>query len=372
MEKTSVYFMDIDEAWDKKVLSQKNFDIYHLSGWINASTTIDQGEPKGVVAEYKGKEVLLPLMVRQIDCNYWDGTSTYGYGGPLDDDALTHEELDLMLEAIQAFLFEEGCVSLFMRLHPIINDDRAPTVGKMVEHGLTLSSDLTKTEEEHWKETQNQHRRGIRKALREGVTTKIEALNEENAKVFSEIYNETMSTVGATDYYFFDNDYYYNLSKNLQGRLLLITAYLDDKAIASSLYTVCQEPGIIQYHLGGTLNDYRKLQPAKLITHVIREWGRQNNYKLLHLGGGVGAKLDSLYHYKKGFSSQEQTFKTYRLVVNPEKYAELVETVGISGEDLNSEFFPLYRMKAPVINEDEAAVEETTESRAEDPVNRIA
>ncbi len=154
-----------------------------------------------------------------------------------------------------------------------------------------------------------------------------------------------MSKVEADDYYFFSNDYYYDLSKNLQGRLLLITAYEDEKAIASSLYTVCEESGIMQYHLGGTLDDYRKLQPSKLITHVARDWGRRNNHKLLHLGGGLGAKLDSLYEYKKGFSSQELSFRTFRLVVNPEKYAEWVTDLGLPTEDLNSDFFPLYRKK---------------------------
>ena len=297
-------------------------------------------------------------MIREIDAKYWDATSTYGYGGPLVDDTVTTDELDIMLKGLQDFLYEEGCVSLFMRLHPIINKERErpPAIGKIIKHGLTVASDLTKSEEEYWQETQNQHRRGIKKAMKMDVTTKVEALDEENAKIFSKIYEETMANVGATDYYFFDDNYYYNLSKNLQGRLLLITAYQEDKPIASSLYTACEESGIMQYHLGETLDDYRKLQPAKLITHVARDWGRENNYKLLHLGGGLGASLDSLYKYKKGFSSpsEEFDFKTYRLIVNPEKYAELVAKVGLSEEDLNSDFFPLYRKKAALASEDEA------------------
>ena len=88
-------------------------------------------------------------MIREIDAKYWDATSTYGYGGPLVDDTVTTDELDIMLKGLQDFLYEEGCVSLFMRLHPIINKERErpPAIGKIIKHGLTVASDLTKSEE---------------------------------------------------------------------------------------------------------------------------------------------------------------------------------------------------------------------------------
>lgn len=344
MDKVCVSFRAIDEDWDKEILDY-NLDIYHLSKWIKASTFIDEGTPQGIVAKYKHKKMFFPILIRHIDDEYWDATSTYGYGGPVIDNDLTDNEINMMLEEIKLFLFKEGCVSLFMRLHPILNKELIPTVGTVITHGLTLMSDLTKSEDEHWKETQNQHRRGIKKALKMNVTTKIEPLTEERALVFSNIYKETMENLEASQYYFFNDSYFYALSKNLRERLLLITAYKDDQAIASTICTVCKESGIMQFHLGGTLNYYKNLQPSKLITHVARDWGRQNNYKILHLGGGVGAKLDSLYEYKKGFSSQELLFKTYRLITNAKEYSKLVSNIGLNEDDLDSDFFPLYRKK---------------------------
>ncbi len=350
MNKTHVELIGIDENWDKEV-SNYNFDIYHLSGWLNTSTVIDGGKPKGIIAQYENKKILFPIIVRNINDEYWDATSTYGYGGPLFDSTLTNHDIDTILEEVRLFLYQKGCVSLFMRLHPIINKDWLPTVGTALTHGLTLVSDLTKSEDEHWKETQNQHRRGIKKSLKMGVTTRVETFTMERAMVFSNIYKETMKSVNAGQYYFFDDLYFFNLSKSLQDRLLLITAYKDDLAIASSLYTICEESGIMQYHLGGTLDDYRNLQPSKLITHIAREWGRNNEYKALHLGGGVGAKLDALYEYKKGFSSQELLFKTYRLVVNPDEYEKLVADIDLDEDEISSDYFPLYR-KRKVIEED--------------------
>ncbi|WP_435979261.1 GNAT family N-acetyltransferase [Psychrobacter sp. DM4] len=361
MHKVTVEFRDIDKKWDKDILNH-NFDIYHLSGWITASASMDGGRPQGIVAEYKNKKLFLPIIVRDIDGKYWDATSTYGYSCPLIDETLTDDETNGIFEEVRHFLFKAGCVSLFTRLHPIINKEWIPSVGRAFTHGLTLVCDLTKSKDEHWAETQNQHRRGIKKALKMDVTTKIERLNEDNIKVFSKIYKETMTHINADDYYFFDDNYFNGLSKNLYDRLLLVSAYKDGKAIASSIYTCCKESGIMQFHLGGTLNEYRRLQPSKLITHVARDWGRQNHYKALHLGGGVGSNLDTLYEYKKGFSSQSLLFKTYRLIINQPEYDSLVDSVGFDEEELDSDFFPLYRQiavkKVQTVEESPEIVEE--------------
>lgn len=334
-------FLSLDNCWDKEVQNH-TFDIYHLSGWLKSSSAIDGGEAKGLMVKFNNKNILFPLIARKLDNDYWDATSTYGFGGPLGESKFTVEELDILLEFTLDFLKKEKCVSWFLRLNPILNKDWNSSIGTLVEHGPTLSSDLTKTEEEHWSETQNQHRRGIKKAIKSGVEIEISSLNEENCIVFSKIYAETMRHLNASKFYFFDDSYFLKLAKNLSERLILVTAYYEGLAISSSIYSHCKESGIMQYHLGGTLNDYRNLQPAKLITHKAIEWGRQNDYKTLHLGGGLGAQRDSLYSYKKGFSSNEHLFKTHRFIVDYDKYKDLLEVD--TRIDILDGFFPLYRL----------------------------
>ena len=343
MNNTNVFLVELDAEWDQEILNYQ-FDIYHLSGWVKASTIIDGGRAQGVIAKYNDKKFFLPIIIRDIDAKYWDAISPYGYGGPVLDDSLTDYEMNTLLEAIKVFLYRQGCVSLFTRLNPIVNKDWSSNIGTLVTHGFTLISDLSKSEDEHWQETQNQHRRGIKKALSQNIVAEVESLDVQGIEIFLGIYRETMTKVGADDYYFFDENYFYHLADNLQDRLLLVTAYDNDKAIAASIYTACKESGIMQFYLGGTLNEYRKLQPSKLITHVAREWGRQNGYKVLHFGGGLSCNSDSLYEYKKGFSSQQLVFKTWRLITNVEKYVQLVNTDDeLTENELQSDFFPLYR-----------------------------
>lgn len=345
MEKFSCKLVAIDSNWDQYVCMFKH-DVYHLSGWLNASKLIEKdAECKGLVIEMKGMYILIPLLCQNISNSWWDARSAYGYGGPLVDSRLTTEQIEFAFDKSMEFLKEQGCISLFIRLHPLLNEKFDVKLGYFVEHGVTLSIDLDKTEEEHWKETQNRHRRGINKAIKQGITTTIEPLKKDNIDTFFKIYHETMEYLDAEEFYFFSKEYFTSLAENLSNNLILINAYDGEIAVASSIYSFSKESLIMQFHLGGTLNNYRDLQPSKLITHVAREWGRSNSYKQLHLGGGVGAKKDSLYEYKKGFGADEYVFRTFRLILNLEQYKSFSEAKGhILNNDYNySGFFPLYR-----------------------------
>lgn len=336
--------VNIDKDWDNR-LSQYPHDIYHLNSWLSASTLIDKGDVLGLIIQVNNKFVLIPIFRKYIDELYWDAHSAYGYSSPLIDPELSMEEIEEAFSEAIHFLKEQYCVSWFMRLHPLLNSNIKSRTGYIIQHGPTLSIDLRKTKEEHWTETQNRHRRGINKAIKKGIFCTVEQITIDNISIFEDIYNETMQFLDATDFYFFPKSYYQFLAANLADNLLVITAYDGDNAIASSIYTLCPSSLIMQFHLGGTLNAYRDLQPSKFITHTARNWGRENGYNILHLGGGVGAKEDSLYEYKKGFSSQEHIFSTWRIIVDKQKYIELSEQMGYSQDDINniSDFFPLYR-----------------------------
>ena len=343
METVEVCFRSIDENWDKEI-SNYGFDVYHLKGWLWSSIVIDSGKPRGVIATLKNKKIFFPIIVRLLNDGYWDATSPYGFGGPIVDQRLTNEEIDTIMYATTQFMYQQGCVSWFMRLHPILNHKWSVNVGSIAVHGPTLISDLTKSKEELWSETRRQHRQAIQKALKQGVTTKVEKMTSEKVSLFYKIYTETMQAVGANDYYYFNEDYFYTLCRNLPEQLVLFTAFLDKVAISCALCTISNKSKIIQYYLGGTLNNYRYLQPSKLLTNVIINWGQESSFDYLHLGGGVGATKDSLYNYKKGFSSKETVFKTYRIIINSEKYMALKIESGYV--DSNSDFFPIYRFDA--------------------------
>jgi lipid II:glycine glycyltransferase (peptidoglycan interpeptide bridge formation enzyme) len=104
----------------------------------------------------------------------------------------------------------------------------------------------------------------------------------------------------------------------------------------------------VQYHLGGTKNEFLKQAPSKLMFDYVRFWAKERGNKFLHLGGGVGSAKDSLYNFKAGFSKQRHLFLTLRLITDQQKYDSLVElrakTLKTAAKNLvDSNFFPAYR-----------------------------
>lgn len=98
----------------------------------------------------------------------------------------------------------------------------------------------------------------------------------------------------------------------------------------------------MQYHLAGTAQGFITHTPMKLILDEARLLGNKLNLDFLHLGGGVGGSdEDSLFRFKSGFSKLRCQYQIWQLIIDNEKYDELV---AIKNTDKNSEFFPLYRV----------------------------
>jgi hypothetical protein len=160
------------------------------------------------------------------------------------------------------------------------------------------------------------------------------------------LYHLTMDRLDASDHYRFDEGYFAHLREGLGGRLHLFVATLAGHVCAAAL--VAHTGTIIQYHLGASDPEYLRLAPTKVILDEVSLWGRSVGARLLHLGGGVGARNDSLFHFKAGFSRRRHEFKIWRAVVDAAIYDQLVqrsrtwsEAHGLEAAD--GTFFPAYR-----------------------------
>lgn len=321
-------------------LSRCIHDVYQTPAWVSASSSSDGGIGLLVYVVDGTKELLIPMIRRELASGEWDALSPYGYGGFAgtwgDDTAF----VDRALERVKVILKEMGCISLFIRLHPILNQNWVSSIGVVIAHGLTVSVDLKKTPEQHWKETMSGHRGDIQKAKREGIVVHLDR-KFETLKQFISIYHESMERLSASKYYYFDDNYFLSLVDGLGDKLLLFSALENNVVIGASMFTLAPSSGIMQYHLSGASSAFRHRQPAKIILDTAREWGRENGYNTLHLGGGLGGAEDSLFKFKRGFSPNTHRFHTQRIVVNEKRYIELT---GLNSKDLYAaDRFPAYR-----------------------------
>ncbi|MEZ0231144.1 MAG: hypothetical protein ACAI25_21185, partial [Planctomycetota bacterium] len=116
---------------------------------------------------------------------------------------------------------------------------------------------------------------------------------------------------------------------------------------AASLVTV--EDGIAQYVYAATADAFLRVAPSKLVLSCARDWVKEAGCRVLNLGGGLGARRDSLFHYKMGFSRVTAEFATFRMVLDEVRYAALVEAAlgGSLPRETDQEFFPAYRAERP-------------------------
>ena len=210
-------------------------------------------------------------------------------------------------------------VSVFSRLDPHNSPlDLLDGLGRCKQEGYTVSLDLTLPPDAQRAQYRNNHKRDIDKLRRLGVTC---FRDQDHAYLdeFIAIYHETMYRVNASDYYFFDRTYFANLVASPYAHLFVCCR--NGKVICGGLFTLYD--GIIEYHLGATADQAQGPAPLKLLIDEVRLWGVQQGARTFHLGGGVGARDDSLFHFKAGFSQQRHSFFTWRWVVLPDVYARL-------------------------------------------------
>jgi hypothetical protein len=329
-----------DSSWND-MLGRCTHDVYHTPGWIRTSQVSEGGDGFGIHARDGDAEVFIPLLKRDIGDDYWDAVSPYGYAGPIKSDGADADFLDAAFAESIRLLSDMGCVSWFLRLHPTLNADWHIAAGRTVEHGPTVSIDLTESEQTLWANLRTAHQRAIRKGRDAGLGVTIDDART-HLDDFISMYHADMRRLRASSHYFFSRDYFDKLFSELPAAAKLMMATYQGRIAGGVIFTLSESSGLMQYHLSTTSPDHRWLQPAKTIIHTATLWGKNAGYRRLHLGGGIGAAEDSLYLFKRGFSTDAHRFRSHRAIVNAPKYRELATAVADATQD-DDDFFPAYR-----------------------------
>jgi lipid II:glycine glycyltransferase (peptidoglycan interpeptide bridge formation enzyme) len=232
-------------------------------------------------------------------------------------------------------------VSLFVRLHPLLNVNPPQGVGTLVQHGNTVVVDLSLPVETLWSQTRRNHRQQIKQSIKAGYSASVDE-SWVHFEAFKAQYRSTMKHRSAAAYYFFEDGYFDRLRTALGDSIHLGVATVDDVVAASGLFV--ETNGIVQMHLTGHDDRFSAYQPMKLLFHHVGEWAKEHGHRLLHLGGGRGGCDDSLYHFKAGFSPLRRPFFSLRMVVREAEYRRLTSTThpDLDPGDMTGSF-PVYR-----------------------------
>lgn len=343
------------EEWTGVLGRTGQHDFYHLPAYHRLAE--DRGEGTAHLFAYRDGDctIALPLLLRPVEESgggaWSDATSVYGYAGPLASPGVPESIVRDFQEALKEALAERRVVALFSRLHPLIpQSGLLAGLGECRPDGETVSIDLTLPPEAQWAQFRSSHRTRINKLRREGVLCLRDG-EQRHLGDFVSIYHETMRRVNAHGSYFFDADYFARLASGLGPKLQLFVVTIGGRVAGGAVVTICD--GIVQYHLGGTSDDFLNFSPMPLLVDTVRLWANEQGARAVHLGGGVGAKTDSLLHFKTGFSDRRHDFTTWRWIVDPPAYQALCERKARWNQSrgllpTTPTFFPEYRAPASV------------------------
>lgn len=340
----NIKFFSVDDAeWDDIVRSFVNYDIYYHRGYVRAFQIHGDGLPELMYYQTSDLRAMYVYMKRELNDDWFDIITPYGYGGILFEGEICDDRLRKFNDEFIAFMRSSKVVDNFVRFHPVLgNADVNRSICDVTDLGRTITIDLA-SEETIWNNFTSKTRNMIRKAEKNGVEIK-HGKGLELLDTFIGIYNQTMDYDNADIYYYFDRKFYESIDRYLRENYEIFYAVYEGKIIGMSIMLFAN--GYMNYHLSGSLYEYRKLAPTNLLLYQAALWGVSQGFRSLHLGGGIGSNDDALFCFKKGFNrSYNLQFSIGKQIFDHEKYKDLVDMRILLDPnfDKNSNFFPLYR-----------------------------
>lgn len=340
-----MFSLDQSEEWDHIVRSFSCYDTYYLSGYVKAFHIHGDGIPllfyyndglnRGINVCMKRSIIEDPHFKGILDDDrYFDLASPYGYGG-----WLIEGDTEQLFRDYERWCVKNNIVSEFVRFHPMLgNQEAVEDHYDVIALGDTVAMDLS-SPEAIWENITSKNRNMIRKAEKNG----IRIYNGRFPQIltdFIKIYNSTMDNDDAEEYYYFREPFYNSILEDLPFNSQVFWAEKDGKVIAASIMLECN--GLMNYHLSGSLQEFRSLASTNLLLYKAAVWGCEHGMKSLHLGGGVASGEDSLFKFKRSFyKGGLHKFYIGRKVFDSDVYQELTMMRSDSIENVN--YFPVYR-----------------------------
>jgi hypothetical protein len=332
-----------DSDWDYIIKMAVQHDFHHTSCYH--SLELKKSEVASMFVLESGLNfIALPLIISPIfPTSYFDARSVYGYSGPLFSRSVSVEMFNIFKFEFTRYCEMNNIVSVFSRLHPQIDSSIFfENFGTLKYVGKVVFMDLRESPDKQRAHYASSNKNQINKLKRDNFTFEILDISEiKNVEEFIGVYNENMTLVNANQNYYFSLDYINKFLNNHCFDKLLLAVRKDSKICCAGIFTIVD--GIMQYHLSGTKNEYRKFRPMKLLLDEARLLANDRNLHTFNLGGGYTAN-DSLFEFKKSFSNFTTNYYVWNYIVNIEIYKQLVEELTIS-VNMESDFFPLYRIK---------------------------
>lgn len=287
--------------------------------------------PAYVMADAQRDTELKPLFIGyEEEGSYWlhsvhrspipnsdlfDQQSPYGYGGPICN-STSQSFISKAWSAYVDFCKSERVLAEFVRLHPLVDYSQSYLGTTSYNRDTVLVAlDIADIGANYT----TRCRTAIRKAVKNGIVSRVIEKSRISSR-FMDFYFAGMQAIGASDFYFFNRDYFDAFSH--WDNVELIACTLNDDWLSAGLFLI--DGDTMEYHLSATTLHGRSLGATNLLLDFAAKVAKEKGCKYLYLGGGTDSdKNNSLLFFKKGFSTLSKPFLTGFTTFMPLLYEEL-------------------------------------------------
>lgn len=319
-------------------------DIYYLRDYVSLYL-----KDKEEIFEFKYEEddkIFYNIAIKrkiekilniEVNEDYYDLETAYGYGG-LYTNSPDELFISKALEKYCKKCKEENIIAEFFRAH-VFNDfpiKQKEFFDLNIYDRDVVFVDLEQSKEKRWEGYSSKIRNILRKCEKE-----LSLEKSDNLEVFMSLYKETMDKNKANDFYYFDKNYYQKLLEKKQVELYLVKK--DNIVISCAFFMFCED--FAHYHLSANNYEYRKYNANYFILDKAFDLARQKGNKNFILGGGTTSTPDdTLFRFKKKFSSETKPFYISGKVYNKEIYDKYVKLWEKQSKE-NIRYFLKYRLE---------------------------
>lgn len=339
------------EQWSRELESMRgvNPDLHYRSEycalfgeWGEARLFIYREGAAMVIYPFLLRKVnLIPVFEGKLGQDLYDLTSPYGYGGPLVSGEANKKVISNFYHAFAKYCVANRIITEFIRFHPLLgNQDLLKEHVEVQRIAPVICVNLRLTEEEIWAGYERNNRKNIKKAYREGLEVILEEMPD-HSNDFISIYHHTLTRNQAGEFYFFSDQFYQRLHRELRGHYLYAHTLKDGRIISTEL--LLYNETYIHSFLGGTLEQYYQYRPNNILKHEIIKWAKSRSIKYFLLGGGYLGE-DGIFRYKRSFAcAGVYDFYVGKKVHNHEAVRMLENMMAATKPRENKDYFPSYR-----------------------------
>ena len=340
-----------DSAWDTlfERLPPEQRDVFYTPSFARlCQETLNRGDEVLCAAMESGDAIVLyPFAKRDLGrltpfpefSGRYDITGLYGRGGLVSAQA-TPEILAEFHMAMADYCRTNAIMCGFDRFHPVMaNESQASPETRVMDIGGFVVVDLRPDLEAIHESFKPSVRKDIRKAERNAVRCFDEA-DDTHLQDFLDIYYATMARNAASEFYYFNAEYFETLCRTIPGQFHFFYAVAGDRIVSCEL--VLLHGKYAHSFLGGTRREALPLSANPMLKWEIIRALQARGCEYFLLGGGTQPN-DGIFQFKKAYAPEGVLpSRIGGTIWDPVMYRQLREAMHASGIAIPENRFQFY------------------------------